>query len=167
NAWTWEHQALLRARPVAGHAGVAREFERIRADTLIGRVNRDSLRDDVRAMREKMRAQLDGTAEGGFDLKQGKGGIGDIEFLVQYLVLANAAREPAIIHYPDNIRQLGTLGAAGCLPRETVSRLQDSYRAYRLRLHTLLLDGKPPVVAGDAFPTERAFVSALWDELLA
>lgn len=167
NAWTWEHQALLRARPVAGHAGVAREFERIRADTLTGRVNRDSLRDDVRAMREKMRAQLDSAADQGFDLKQGKGGIGDIEFIVQYLVLANATREPAIIHYPDNIRQLGTLGAAGCLPRETVARLQDSYRAYRLRLHTLLLDGKPPVVANDAFPTERAFVSALWDELLA
>ena len=126
NAWTWEHQALLRARPVAGHAGVARDFERIRADTLIGRVNRDSLQKDVAGMREKMRSQLDKSNADQFDLKQGEGGIGDIEFLVQYLVLQNADRHPAVIHYPDNIRQLGTLGASGCLPRADVERLQDA-----------------------------------------
>jgi [glutamine synthetase] adenylyltransferase / [glutamine synthetase]-adenylyl-L-tyrosine phosphorylase len=166
NAWTWEHQALLRARPVAGHAGVARDFERIRADTLIGRVNRDSLRTDVAAMREKMRVQLDKSDAGQFDLKQGAGGIGDIEFLVQYLVLQNADKHPAVIHYPDNIRQLGTLGASGCLPRADVERLQDIYRRYRLRLHRLLLDEQKPYVPAAEFAAERAAVRALWQQYL-
>ena len=162
NAWTWEHQALLRARPVAGDAGVAREFERIRAATLIERVDRDTLRSEVRDMRAKMRAQLDKSDTEHFDLKQGQGGIGDIEFLVQFLVLQNAAAHPAVIHYSDNIRQLGTLGAAGCLPRADVHELQEIYRAYRLRLHTLLLDERAPLTPADEFGAERARVTELW-----
>ncbi len=166
NAWTWEHQALLRARPVAGDAEVAREFERVRAATLIGLVNRDTLRDDVRDMRLKMRTQLDTSDAANFDLKQGEGGIGDIEFLVQYLVLQNAATHPAVIHYPDNIRQLGTLGAAGCLPRRDVADLQEIYRAFRLRLHQLLLDERPPLTPVTEFHAERARVRDLWEALL-
>ena len=109
NAWTWEHQALLRGRAVAGSSVVAREFERIRAQTLRERVRRDCLRKDVVAMRAKMRAQLDKSNAERFDLKQGAGGIADIEFLVQYLVLLNAEAHPAVIHYSDNIRQLGPI----------------------------------------------------------
>jgi glutamate-ammonia-ligase adenylyltransferase len=89
NAWTWEHQALLRSRPVAGSALIAREFERIRADTLRNRVRRDQLLDDVLSMRAKMREQLDKSDESQFDLKQGEGGIGDIEFLVQRMLWKN------------------------------------------------------------------------------
>lgn len=161
NAWTWEYQALLRARPVAGHAGVARDFERIRSETLVGRVKRETLREDVRAMREKMRGALD-TGGDGFDLKQGAGGIADIEFLVQYLVLRFAADEPALIHFPDNVRQLGSLGKAGILPRDEVAALQDTYRAYRLRSHQLRLDDRPPRVAGSDFREERDLVQGLW-----
>lgn len=166
NAWTWEHQALLRARPVAGHAGVAREFERIRAGTLTQRVNRASLRDDVLAMREKMRAQLDKSNADEFDLKQGLGGIGDIEFLVQYLVLQNAGEHPAVIHYPDNIRQLGTLGAAGCLSWADMSTLQDVYRRYRHRLHKLLLNERGPYTPAGEFAAERKAIIELWQRLL-
>ncbi len=166
NAWTWEHQALLRERPVASIAGVGRAFERVRAETLIDGVNRETLREDVRKMRAKMRAELDRSDAGTFDLKQGEGGIGDVEFLVQYLVLAHAAGHPAVIHYPDNIRQLGTLGAAGCLPLADVRMLQDVYRAYRTRLHRLLLDEQPPRVAEAEFRDERAAVGALWRRLL-
>ena len=101
NAWTWEHQALLRSRPVAGSAVIAREFERIRSDTLRHRVHRDALLEDVLSMRAKMRKQLDKSSAQQFDLKQGAGGIGDIEFLVQYLVLKNADVHPAIIHYAN------------------------------------------------------------------
>ena len=86
NAWTWEHQALLRSRAVAGDAVIAREFERIRAETLRHRVRRDQLLDDVLSMRDKMRKQLDKSSKTLFDLKQGLGGLGDIEFLVQYVV---------------------------------------------------------------------------------
>ncbi len=166
NAWTWEHQALLRARPVAGHAGVSREFERIRTETLIERVNRESLQADVTGMREKMRKQLDTSNAGHFDLKQGEGGIGDIEFLVQYLVLLYASEHPSVIHYPDNIRQLGTLGAAGCLPRPAVADLQNTYRSYRLRLHQLLLDEQRPSVAAGEFVAERELIRNLWQQYL-
>lgn len=166
NAWTWEHQALLRARPVAGHAGVARDFERIRTDTLVARVNRETLRHDVVEMRAKMRGQLDKSSKQQFDLKQGTGGIGDIEFLVQFLVLQNAGSHPAVIHYPDNIRQLGTLGRSGCLPRDEVMRLQDIYRSYRLRLHQLLLDEQPPLLPATDFVAEREWIAALWQRIL-
>ncbi len=162
NAWTWEHQALLRARPVAGSAVVAREFERIRAETLRNRVHQDSLLDDVTTMRCKMREQLDRSDSAHFDLKQGEGGIGDIEFIVQYLVLRNARPHPAVMHYSDNIRQLGTLAAAACLAENDVLRLQEIYKAFRLRLHRLALDEKPPLVSATEFLAEREFVSTIW-----
>ncbi|MEX2496095.1 MAG: bifunctional [glutamate--ammonia ligase]-adenylyl-L-tyrosine phosphorylase/[glutamate--ammonia-ligase] adenylyltransferase [Woeseia sp.] len=167
NAWTWEHQALLRSRAVAGSASVAREFERVRAETLKYRVKRERLLADVVEMREKMRSQLDKSDSERFDLKQGAGGIGDIEFLVQYLVLKNAAKHPAVIHYTDNIRQLGTLAAAGCLAASEVARLQEIYKSYRLCLHRLALDEKPPFAADSDFTNERRYVSELRDRILA
>lgn len=162
NAWTWEHQALLRSRSVAGSGKVARAFERIRADTLRQRVDRETLLSDVLNMRAKMRKQLDKSSNEQFDIKQGEGGIGDIEFLVQYLVLKNAADNPAVIHYPDNIRQLGALGAAGLLAEQETTQLQDAYRAYRLRLHRLSLNSEPPFVPGSEFVDERNTVRSLW-----
>lgn len=162
DAWTWEHQALLRSRPVAGSAVIARAFEKVRGETLRFRVRRERLREDVIAMRGRMRAQLDRSTDERFDLKQGRGGIADIEFLVQYLALENAGRHPAVIHYSDNIRQLGTLGAAGCLAAEHVAELQAIYRDYRLRLHRLALDESPPFVAPGELADERARVVELW-----
>jgi glutamate-ammonia-ligase adenylyltransferase len=166
NAWTWEQQALLRARPVAGSARVAREFERIRTETLRNRVRQESLLEDVTAMRQKMRQQLDRSDSELFDLKQGEGGIGDIEFIVQYLVLKNANEHPAVIHYPDNIRQLGMLAAASCLPEADVVRLQDIYKAYRLRLHRLVIDEQPPLVPGAEFSAEKKFVREMWSQTM-
>jgi len=162
NAWTWEHQALLRSRPVAGSATIGREFERIRRQTLVRRVHRDTLLQDVLEMRAKMRANLDKSTSRHFDLKQGEGGIGDIEFLVQYLVLRNADRYPALIHYPDNIRQLGVLGAVGLLPVGDVARLQAAYRDFRLATHRLALDERPSLVDADRFVAERDFVRRIW-----
>lgn len=165
NAWTWEHQALLRARPVAGSGVVAREFERVRTETLRNRVRRRALRDDVLDMRGKMRKQLDKGDDRQFDLKQGAGGIADIEFLVQYLVLRNGPRNAAVIHYTDNIRQLGTLCAAGYLAQSDATHLQQIYKAYRFCLHRLALDGKPPLVDGDEFADEREFVVNIWQQV--
>ncbi|MDH3612586.1 MAG: bifunctional [glutamate--ammonia ligase]-adenylyl-L-tyrosine phosphorylase/[glutamate--ammonia-ligase] adenylyltransferase [Gammaproteobacteria bacterium] len=167
NAWTWEHQALLRARPVAGSKAIAAEFQRIRADTLSGRVRRDKLREDVTGMRQRMRAKLDKSDAEQFDLKQGVGGIGDIEFIVQYLVLANADQHPAVFYYSDNIRQLETLESAGCIDDETSSRLQDVYKTYRLRLHHLILDDRRPLVSGRDFEAERAYVTEMWQQTFA
>lgn len=162
NAWTWEHQALLRGRAVAGSAIVAREFERIRSHTLRKRVRRERLRDDVTSMRRKMRDNLDKSDATVFDLKQGAGGIADIEFLVQYLVLLHADSHPAVIHYTDNIRQLGTLAAAGCLTEDDGRRLQAAYRDLRARTHRLALDEQPARVAAEEFASQRQFVRALW-----
>jgi len=166
HAWTWEHQALLRARPVAGSEQVAAEFTRIRAETLMNRVRRDVLREDVVSMRKRMRQELDRSDGSRFDLKQGEGGIGDIEFIVQYLVLRNARQHPDVIVYSDNIRQLDALAASGCIERETATRLQDVYRAFRLQVHRLMLDEREPLVANADFVAERAFVAGLWKSTL-
>ena len=167
NAWTWEHQALLRARAVAGSDSVARKFERIRGDTLTGRVRRDKLRDDVISMRKRMRKELDKSDADVFDLKHGRGGIGDIEFLVQYLVLSQASSHPDVIRYSDNIRQLDALIAEGCLDDATGERLQDVYRSYRLCLHHLALDGQAAHSGAAEFTAERKFVVSTWDDWLA
>ena len=166
NAWTWEHQALLRARPVAGSDRVADEFSRIRRETLMHRVRREALRDDVVRMRQRMRGELDRSDGDSFDLKHGQGGIGDIEFLVQYLVLMNAADDPDVVFYSDNIRQLDALVAAGCLDQAVGDALQDAYRDYRLRQHHLVLDGRPPLVGCDEFASQRRRVAQIWDEWL-
>ncbi len=166
NAWTWEHQALLRARPVAGSVAVAAEFERIRRETLTQRVRRDSLRKDVISMRHRMRKELDRSNELEFDLKNGVGGIGDIEFLVQFLVLNLAKSHPDVIFYSDNIRQLDALVEAGCLDAEVGEKLQDCYRAYRLRQHHLVIDGRSPLASADEFRSERTFVEQIWGQWL-
>ena len=167
NAWTWEHQALLRARPVAGSPRIADEFARIRNDTLATRVRRDKLRDDVLEMRNRMRKELDKSDRQAFDLKHGVGGIGDIEFIVQYLVLKHAGDHPAVFYYSDNIRQLEALAATGSVSNATATQLQDVYRAYRLRLHHLVLDERRPLVSPDDFEPERAVVADIWQRCFA
>ena len=164
NAWTWEHQALLRSRAVAGSSSIARAFDCIRSATLQDRVCREKLLEDVLSMRSKMRENLDSSSTGRFDLKQGEGGIGDIEFLVQYLVLKNADHEPALVYYSDNIRQLGALEATALLPADDVIKLQDIYRRFRLRSHRLALDGEVAEVDSSEFEWERAFVRDIWKQ---
>jgi len=166
HAWTWEHQALLRARPVAGCLAVGAEFERIRKETLKNLVHRDSLKGDVEAMRRRMRRELDKSDASLFDIKQGQGGIGDIEFIVQYLVLRFAKEHPSVTDFSDNIRQLDALAEAGCLDMDVVTRLQDIYKGYRLRVHHLVLNNRKPLVPVEEFEDERSYVSALWQEHL-
>ncbi|MDJ0700240.1 MAG: bifunctional [glutamate--ammonia ligase]-adenylyl-L-tyrosine phosphorylase/[glutamate--ammonia-ligase] adenylyltransferase [Woeseiaceae bacterium] len=162
NAWTWEHQALLRARAVAGSKSVGEQFERVRRETLMGRVRREQLHEDVTSMRRRMRKELDRSNSERFDLKHGKGGIGDIEFLVQYLVLAHAHDSPAVIEYSDNIRQLDALAECGYLAPEQATALQDIYKTYRQAVHHLVLDEQPPLVAADRFAEQRDIVSGAW-----
>src|SRR5690606_24913393 len=95
-AWTWEHQALVRARAVAGDPALAADFERIRGETLSRPREPAALAADVASMRRRMRAELDRSDAGRFDLKQGAGGLVDLEFLVQYLVLREAGAQAAL-----------------------------------------------------------------------
>jgi glutamate-ammonia-ligase adenylyltransferase len=166
NAWTWEHQALLRARPVAGSDTIAQAFAQVRSATLSAGLHQDTLRNDVISMRSRMRKQLDKSDGDFFDLKQGKGGIGDIEFLVQYLVLLNAAKHASVFHFSDNIRQLDALAETACIDQETANRLQDAYREYRLRVHRLLLDDQTVRVAQAEFLQQRSYVVSVWTRFL-
>jgi glutamate-ammonia-ligase adenylyltransferase len=166
NAWTWEHQALLRARAVAGSEKIALEFERVRNETLTSRVDRSKLRDDVIGMRRRMRKELDRSDDAVFDLKHGVGGMGDVEFLVQYLVLQAASGDPDTIFFSDNIRQLDALIAGGVLKNAAGKRLQDIYRCYRLQSHRLVLDGRKALCDNTSLRSERDFVASMWQDWL-
>ncbi len=165
-AWTWEHQALVRARPVAGSAAIAARFEAVRAEILARPREREALRGEVREMRARMREQLGRSGEGMFDLKQDFGGIADIEFLVQYQVLAWASREAGVYRYTDNIRQLDALAAGGIMPEADVERLKDIYRDYRKRAHRLTLQEQAAIVPEGEYLEECAFVRAQWKAIM-
>ena len=162
DAWTWEHQALLRTRAVAGDARVRHAFEGLRVEILQSAVRRETLRDDVISMRERMWRQLSSSESDSFDIKRDPGGVGDIEFIVQYLVLAHAHRHRSLLHYTDNIRQLGVLATCGILEHTAALALQDIYRAYRRRLHHLALDNQDATVPAGEFAAEAGTVRRIW-----
>ncbi|BCU07368.1 bifunctional [glutamate--ammonia ligase]-adenylyl-L-tyrosine phosphorylase/[glutamate--ammonia-ligase] adenylyltransferase [Allochromatium tepidum] len=166
SAWTWEHQALVRARPVAGDPGLAARFEDIRRAILCRERDPDQLRRDVREMRAKMRENLDRSGEGRFDLKQGAGGIADIEFMVQYAVLRWAADQPALADWTDNVRLLDTLARLDLLPGHCAQDLTEAYKSLRAAYHRSALREQPKTVADDELRPERERVRALWQELM-
>ena len=165
-AWIWEHQALLRSRSVAGDAGVREAFERERREILIHHVNRRDLKAEVVKMRRRMRSELSRSRGGEFDIKQDAGGMADIEFLVQYWVLAHADQYPDLVEYSDNVRQLEALARNGLVPGATADRIKSIYLKLRGSAHELALIGSGRVVSGDAFADERAWIKNLWGEVL-
>jgi glutamate-ammonia-ligase adenylyltransferase len=165
-AWTWEHQSLLRARAIAGDQALCAEFENARIEVLRNAVKRDDLRQAVRDMRKRMRENLSKAKEGQFDLKQDPGGVADLEFLVQFWMLQWADRYPEIVTFSDNIRQLESLASGNLVPQSRVDFLVDTYRKYRQRLHRLSLEGGKNVVGADEFVQERAGVIEIWDEAM-
>ena len=166
-AWTWEHQALLRARAVAGDAKLCAAFEAVRRRTLCSAVRRETLRNDVLEMRLRMRKELSRSGPAEFDIKQDAGGIGDIEFLVQYWVLAGAHAHPQLLTYTDNIRQLEGLAAVGVIDEATALWLKDTYISYRTVLHHLSLEGDGErIVAAEPYRETRARLRAIWHATL-
>ncbi len=165
-AWTWEHQALVRARFVAGDPALGAAFDTVRRTVLTQPRERASLRREVREMRERMRGQLAKGDASQFDLKQAPGGIADIEFMVQYAVLAWAREHPALLDFTDNIRLLQRLADAGLLAQPDAALLSDAYRAYRARLHRLTLQQRPALAAADEFTDYRAGVLRIWRALM-
>jgi glutamate-ammonia-ligase adenylyltransferase len=164
-AWTWEHQALLHARAVAGDSALRAVFETLRVDLLCNHVRRDKLRTEVRDMRVRMRRELSRAKAGSgmFDIKQDTGGTADIEFLAQYWALLHAKTHPPVVMFADTIRQLESVASADLVPQATVDVLTDAYRRYRERSHHRSLDGDEPVVAAEEFAATRAAVSAIWN----
>ena len=161
-AWTWEHQALLRSRAVVGDTFLVERYERLRLELLQQAVRRPQLAADVAAMRARMRRELGRTGPDAFDLKQDAGGMADIEFLVQYLVLRDAAAVSELARFSDNMRQLDQIALSGHLRAEDARDLQDIYLSYRERAHALALVGAPSVLPATAYQTERATVQRLW-----
>ena len=165
-AWTWEHQALTRTRIVAGPAALAERFQTIRREVLQRERDPVALRQDVREMRERMRAELDRSTAEVFDLKQGRGGIADIEFVVQYKVLANACHEPDLLIFTDNIRQLDGLERFRILPVADAARLRHAYRSLRRRIHQLKLQEQPAQIPMTEAQNERDSVIRLWRRVM-
>jgi len=162
-AWTWEHQALLHARAVAGYGGLRAGFEQVRLRVLQNAVRRSSLRQDVQSMRQRMRAELSAATPGCIDLKQDPGGIADIEFLAQYWALRWAAQYPPLVWFADTIRQLESVASAALVPQATIDVLTGAYRTYRECSHRRGIEGLSLVLPEANFQAERAAVSRIWD----
>jgi glutamate-ammonia-ligase adenylyltransferase len=165
-AWTWEHQALLHSRWVAGDAGLGAAYRRIRRAVLTEAVKVETLRAEIVAMRERMRAEHGRPREGLFDLKQDRGGIADIEFLAQYWVLRHVRQHPPLAEFPDTIRHLESVGSAALVDHRVIDRLVNAYRAYRQAAHHLSLEQRPPLVDAAAFAGMREAVAAVWDRVM-
>ncbi|MFL1454334.1 bifunctional [glutamate--ammonia ligase]-adenylyl-L-tyrosine phosphorylase/[glutamate--ammonia-ligase] adenylyltransferase [Marinobacter sp. GN3S48] len=169
DAWTWEHQALARARGVAGCPDTLGDFESLRHDILCQQRDRAKLRADVVDMREKMRSSL-GTPEGKreevFHIKHDNGGIIDIEFMVQYLMLAYSSDHPELTQWSDNIRQLEELGRAGIMDEEDITKLREAYITLRSTIHRRALQNLNSQVEGNAFPDERAYIRGMWQAVM-
>ena len=169
-AWTWEHQALVRARFVAGDPVVAAQVQTVRGEILSQPRDEPALALEVQKMRDKMRKHLlpeEPLEEGEFHLKQGRGGIVDIEFMVQYAVLAWSHRVPELARWSDNVRILETLGREGLFEQQECDALTGAYLAYRSAAHQLSLQQQPGIVAADGFGDSRAAVIAKWQQLFA
>ncbi|NEV62232.1 bifunctional [glutamate--ammonia ligase]-adenylyl-L-tyrosine phosphorylase/[glutamate--ammonia-ligase] adenylyltransferase [Thiorhodococcus minor] len=166
DAWTWEHQALVRARPIAGDPALFGPFAEIRRRVLCRERDPEQLRVQVRDMRYKMRASLDKTRDGRFDLKQGVGGIADIEFMVQYAVLRWAAVHPELTDWTDNVRLLETLARLDLLPGKAAEDLTDAYKALRAAYHRSALQEQPKTIPVDQLAPERERVESLWRALM-
>jgi glutamate-ammonia-ligase adenylyltransferase len=175
NAWTWEHQALVRARAVAGNPDSMAKFEKIRCRFLSQRREPERLRHEVSEMREKMRDNLDKSKptkppfnfnKGVFDLKQGRGGIADIEFIVQYSVLRWAADFPSLLETTGMLPLLQMFAEYGLFEDLVCRQLSEAYRAYRAETHLLALQNQPALVDNDKFASRRQEVMGWWAEII-
>lgn len=166
DAWTWELQALVRARPVYGTDAMQQQLRELRQQMLQRPRDAKQLRAEVIQMRAKMREHLLTTKAEQFDLKQGLGGITDIEFLVQYLVLRFSHEQPQLATYTDNIRILEQAAVCGVLKPVEAEQLIAAYLAFRAEVHRLALDNSVALTTRQ-FEPERAAVQRLWQQFLS
>ncbi len=149
-AWTWEHQALVRARGVAGDATLLQAFEDIRAATLAHPRDTGALRGEVVKMRARMRAELDRSDAARFDLKQGAGGLVDLEFLLQYLVLRDAGARPALRLPRDTPGLIAALASEGVLSAEAAVALDAVHATFIAEGLACTLDRRPRLLVENA-----------------
>ncbi|MFH1982334.1 MAG: bifunctional [glutamate--ammonia ligase]-adenylyl-L-tyrosine phosphorylase/[glutamate--ammonia-ligase] adenylyltransferase [Pseudomonadota bacterium] len=165
-AWTWEHQALVRARPIAGDPEMVTRFTQIRHAIIARSRDPETLRREVVQMREKMRSASFTPQPDRFHIKQGSGGIVDIEFLVQYLVLRHACRHPELTRWSDNVRQMEALITTSVLPLDTAGLLKQAFLSYRSAVHRLNLEERPGDVPVSRFREISSQVSRIWRQVM-
>jgi glutamate-ammonia-ligase adenylyltransferase len=165
-AWTWEHQALVRARAIAGDDVCMAQFEQIRRKVLTQKREPEKLKQDVCEMREKMRNNLDKSNSEIFDIKQGVGGVVDIEFLIQYGVLRWAVDFPDLLDTTGMLPMLRKFVNHDLLTESACERLSNAYRAYRAETHRLALEDKSVQVERDKFAEHQSNVQYLWQRVM-
>ncbi|WP_225444408.1 bifunctional [glutamate--ammonia ligase]-adenylyl-L-tyrosine phosphorylase/[glutamate--ammonia-ligase] adenylyltransferase [Pseudomarimonas arenosa] len=167
-AWTWEHQALVRARPVAGAPALAVGFQRLRNEVLSRGREREDLIADLVRMRQRMRSELDRGRQGQFDLKQGQGGLVDIEFMLQASVIYLSPQYPDLLLSTasgDLLARLAEIAAPADWPIRA-GALLEAYELLLARGLTCTLDGRPRVVMEEvAIESARAQVRQQWQAL--
>lgn len=166
-AWAWEHQALVRARAICGDKAVLDEFEKIRHNILAKYRDVSQVKNDVGVMRQKMSEHLSLKNANQFHLKHDKGGLVDIEFMAQFMVLSYAWRYPDLALWSDNVRIFEALAKTDCLPKQTCEQLTQSYLALRAKTHTLALKANRAIMTDDepdwAYLNQiRQFVACQW-----
>lgn len=166
NAWTWEHQALCRARFISGDTPLKVQFDKIRFDTLSKPRVLKELASEVVDMREKMRKHLATGDSTQLDLKQRKGGIADIEFITQFMVLAYTEHHPALAKRTDNIRILEDLAKFALLTNQEARLLTEAYLTFRNKMHRLALQNEKWAEATEELTKHQANVETIWDKYL-
>jgi len=163
-AWTWEHQAMTRARFVTGLESLRPRFDAVRQAVITAPRDVDALRREIVAMREKVSAAHPVKA-GRFDLKHSPGGMVDAEFAVQFLVLSQSGRHPELIPNVGNIALLQRAEAAGLLPAGVGQAAAAAYRELRRHQHQSRLNEEPTYVAQDQLAAQRDAILALWNHV--
>lgn len=163
-AWVWEHQAISRARFVAGDAQVGQRFSAIRDRVLMEMRDPQILMQDVTQMREKMRASHPPKSEL-FDVKHDKGGIIDVEFMVQYMVLLHAHAHPQLLGNIGNIGLLHLLAELGMVDAMLAEDVASAYRTYRKIIHSEKLQAKDARVPFVEIEPHQTAVVTLWQQL--
>ena len=170
NAWVWEHQAIVRARSIAGESSLREKFEELRRVILTLPRDEHKVREEVLNMRQKMKDHLGSSKEqkkdGIFHLKQDAGGIVDIEFMAQYAVLAWSGSNPDLAHYSDNVRILEDAAKASCLSSDDATALIQAYLSERAESHRLALANQSMQVNAADWRDTRVIVCKLWQRLI-
>ncbi|WP_439259281.1 bifunctional [glutamate--ammonia ligase]-adenylyl-L-tyrosine phosphorylase/[glutamate--ammonia-ligase] adenylyltransferase [Lonepinella sp. BR2930] len=165
DAWTWEHQSLVRTRAVYGEPKLRQQFEQIRTEILATPRDLQKLKTDVLEMRDKMYQHLANHDPEKFSIKTDQGGITDIEFIAQYLVLANAPNNVALAYWSDNVRIFEQMAEFQVISLETAEQLKHCYTSLRNRIHQLNLLGVKTIVDASEFSEVRLFIQKIWKEL--
>ena len=161
DAWMWEHQALVRARAVTASGPMHEKFEAIRQKVLAQKRKDSEVQTAIIEMRNKMLDAAKTETNGEFNIKKDTGGVIDIEFIVQFLVLSYSEKYPKICEHTDNVRILEACTQVGLLDGESAEELKDIYLKYRKRLHQLSLKLMPEVVGVGEFAKERSVVQKI------